>query len=232
MQLAMRAYFPEVCNACQISNSSPRWFCIPNRTFQPLNDQLRPVRKDAIDKAESGARKKTVSAPTNNRGATASFRCEIAATRNFVNSTERLRDQIKNAIVLSNATTMVEIAGNKMTVSQAIEFKNTIAYKTEILASMKKQRQTVIIEVDAHRQRVQTKVDENVRIICGKDAKPEAATLKMVSDGIATGDPIDVYDPLNLDKVIDSMEREIEDFKANVDFVLSESNATTLIEVL
>lgn len=168
----------------------------------------------------------------NTRHTEEEFKKSATADFQSMNDLIKRRDQIKNAIVLSNATTMVEIAGNKMTVSQAIEFKNTIAYKTEILASMKKQRQTVIIEVDAHRQRVQTKVDENVRIICGKDAKPEAATLKMVSDGIATGDPIDVYDPLNLDKVIDSMEREIEDFKANVDFVLSESNATTLIEVL
>lgn len=168
----------------------------------------------------------------NTRHTEEEFKKSATADFQSMNDLIKRRDQIKNAIVLSNATTMVEIAGNKMTVSQAIEFKNTIAYKTEILASMKKQRQTVIIEVDAHRQRVQTKVDENVRIICGKDAKPDAATLKMVSDGIATGDPIDVYDPLNLDKVIDSMEREIEDFKANVDFVLSESNATTLIEVL
>ena len=157
-----------------------------------------------------------------------------SATADFqsINDLIKRRDQIKNAIVLSNATTMVEIAGAKMTVSQAIEFKNTIAYKTAILATLKHQRQMVIVEVDAHRQKVQTKVDENVRIICGKDSKPDAATLKMVSDGITAGDPIDVYDPLNLDKVIDGMEREIEDFKANVDFVLSESNATTLIEVM
>jgi hypothetical protein len=141
------------------------------------------------------------------------------------------RDKIKNAIVLSNATTLVEIAGTKMTVSQAIEFKNTIAYKTEMLALLKKQRQMVIVEVDAHRQRVQTKVDDNVKIICGKDGKPDAAIIKTVTDGIMAGDPIDVYDPLNLDKVIKQMETEIEDFRANVDFVLSESNATTLIEV-
>jgi hypothetical protein len=141
------------------------------------------------------------------------------------------RDKIKNAIVLSNATTLVDIAGTKMTVSQAIEFKNTIAYKTEMLALLKKQRQMVIVEVDAHRQRVQTKVDDNVKIICGKDGKPDAAIIKTVTDGIMAGDPIDVYDPLNLDKVIKQMETEIEDFRANVDFVLSESNATTLIEV-
>lgn len=156
-----------------------------------------------------------------------------SATADFQSVTDLIkrRDQIKNAIVLSNATTMVEIAGAKMTVSQAIEFKNTIAYKVALLATLKQQRQMVIVDVDAHRQKVQNKVDENIRIICGKDAKPDAATLKMVSDGITAGDPVDVYDPLNLDKVIEGMEREIEDFRANVDFVLSESNAITLINV-
>ena len=155
------------------------------------------------------------------------------ATSDFQSANDLMarRDKIKNAIVLSNATTMVDIAGTKMTVSQAIEFKNTIAYKSEMLALLKKQRQMVVVEVDAHRQRVQTKVDDNVKIICGKDGKPDAAIIKTVTDGIMAGDPIDVYDPLNLDKVIKQMETEIEDFRANVDFVLSESNATTLIEV-
>ena len=155
------------------------------------------------------------------------------ATSDFQSANDLMarRDKIKNAIVLSNATTLVEIAGTKMTVSQAIEFKNTIAYKSEMLALLKKQRQMVVVEVDAHRQRVQTKVDDNVKIICGKDGKPDAFIIKTVTDGIMAGDPIDVYDPLNLDKVIKQMETEIEDFRANVDFVLSESNATTLIEV-
>lgn len=159
------------------------------------------------------------------------FRRSVTADYQSIADLINRRDKIKNAIVLSNATTLVEVAGEKMTVSQAIEYKNTIAYQRELLAKMKQQRQMVIVEVDMHRQRVQNKVDENVRIICGKDAKPDAGTLKMVMDGIMANDPVDVYDPLNLDKVIEGMERDIEDFTANVDFVLSESNAITMIEV-
>ena len=141
------------------------------------------------------------------------------------------RDKIKNAIMLSNMTTMVEIAGKKMTVAQAIEFKTTIGYKTILLETMIKQRQQVTIETEAHKQRVQAKIDDNVRIICGKDSKPDANVIQTVSDGIAKGDPIEVFDPLNLDAVIKTMEKEIEDFSANVDYVLSEANALTKIEV-
>ena len=141
------------------------------------------------------------------------------------------RQKIKNAIVLSNATTEVEIAGNKMTVSQAIEFKNTIAYKINLLESLKRQRQHVTIETETHKIRVQQKIDENVRIICGKDSKPDAQVIQTVSEGIAKGDPIEVFDPLSIDKVIKDLEETIEDFNANVDFVLSESNALTTVSL-
>jgi hypothetical protein len=156
-----------------------------------------------------------------------------AATSDFqsINDLIKRRDRIKNAIVLSNSVTMVEIAGTKMTVSQAIEFKNTIGYKRLLLAKLKYQRQTVTIESEQHRNRVQAKIDDNIKIICGKDVKADAVALQTVTDGISKGDPIEIFDPLGVEALISALETEIEDFSANVDFVLSESNALTQIAV-
>lgn len=159
------------------------------------------------------------------------FRKTVLAEYQSLNDLIARRQKIKNAIVLSNATTEVEIAGRKMTVSQAIEFKNTIAYKSALFGEMARQRQQVTIDAEAHRMRVQQKIDDNVRIICGKDSKPDAHVIQTVSDGIAKGDPIDIFDPLNLDVVIKDLETTIREFNANVDYVLSESNALTKIEV-
>ena len=78
---------------------------------------------------------------------------------------------------------------------------------------------------------IQTKVDENIKVICGKDSKPDATVIQTISDGIAKGDPIEMYDPLNLDKVIKELETTIEDFTANIDYVLSESNALTTVNI-
>jgi hypothetical protein len=141
------------------------------------------------------------------------------------------REKIKNAITLSNSKTLVTIGDKSMTVSNAIEFKATIEYKKYLLETMKKQRQMVIIESENHKQRVQQKVDDNVKIICGKDSKPDANVIQTISDGITKGDPIEIFDPLNIDNVIKELETTIEDFSANVDYVLSESNALTTIEV-
>jgi hypothetical protein len=106
------------------------------------------------------------------------------------------RNKIKNAIMMSNMTTMVEIAGNKMNVSEALEFKETIGYKMILLESMIEQRQQVSNECEVHKS-----------------------------------NPIKVFDPLNLDSVIKTLENEIEDFFSNVDDVLSESNDLTKIVV-
>ena len=155
------------------------------------------------------------------------------ATANFDSICDLIirRDKIKNAIVLSNSTTFVEVAGRKMSVSQAIEFKHTIQYKRELVIKLRDQRQIVTIESENHRNRVQTKVDENIRIICGKDAKADAQSIQAITDGITKGDPIEIFDPLGIDKIIADLETEVEDFSANIDFVLSESNAITQIVV-
>jgi hypothetical protein len=159
------------------------------------------------------------------------FRKSALADFQSINDLITRRDSIKNAIVLSNSTTIVSIAEKQMTVSQAIEFKNTIGYKELLLQKLKTQRQMVTVESELHRNRVQTKVDDNIRIICGKDVKADASSIQTITDGITKGDPIEIFDPLGIDKVIDALETEIEDFRANVDFVLSESNALTKISV-
>ena len=141
------------------------------------------------------------------------------------------RDKIKNAIILSNCSATVLLGDKKMTVSQAIEYKKTIQYKKYLLEILKRQKQSAVVDYENHKQRVQTKVDENIKVICGKDSKPDATVIQTISDGIAKGDPIEMYDPLNLDKVIKELETTIEDFTANIDYVLSESNALTTVNI-
>ena len=141
------------------------------------------------------------------------------------------RDKIKNAIILSNCSATVLLGDKRMTVSQAIEYKKTIQYKKYLLEILKRQKQSAVVDYENHKQRVQAKVDDNIKVICGKDSKPDATVIQTISDGIAKGDPIEMYDPLNLDKVIKELEMTIEEFTANIDYVLSESNALTTVNI-
>ena len=56
----------------------------------------------------------------------------------------RRRDLIKTLILESNLVARVTVAGREMSVAQAIEFKNTIEYKSRLLEVLKRQRKTVL----------------------------------------------------------------------------------------
>lgn len=142
------------------------------------------------------------------------------------------RNAIKVALGLSNATTIVEIAGKKMCVLEAIEHKNiTLAYKKRYLDTLRRRRNQTFMQAESERKRVQDKIDMNIQSICGKDAKIDPGAIQSITDNIRKSDPVEVFDPLGIDNVIKKLEEEIEDFATNVDFVLSESNATTTILV-
>lgn len=159
------------------------------------------------------------------------FKKNILSEYQSLNDLIKRRNKIKNAIVISNSTTPVEIAGVKMTVSEAILYKDIIQHKKNLLDVLKIQKQQCVVEYEQHKQRVQIKVDENIKIICGANSKPDPSTIQTVTDGITKRDPIEMLDPLKLEHEIKELETSIENFTANVDYVLSESNALTKIVV-
>lgn len=148
-----------------------------------------------------------------------------------LNDLIKRRDLIKNAIMLSNSVTTIEIDGKKMTVAQAIEYKKTIQYKEYLLDRLRSQRQIVTIESENHKNKLQHKIDENIKIICGKDSKPDTNVIQSITDGLTKGDPIEIFDPLNINKLIKELENECINFVSNIDYALSESNALTHITI-
>lgn len=185
-----------------------------------------------IDKITSGTQWIVTKTKHKNTNLTEeNFKNATMAEFQSLNDLIKRRSQIKNAIVLSNCKTIVEIGGVKMTVSEAINYKEIIRHKKSLLDTLKMQKQQCIYEFESHKQRVQSKIDENIKVICGGNSKPDQTVIQSVSDGISKGDPIELFDPLKLEKEIKDLELEIENFTGNVDYVLSESNALTRIIV-
>lgn len=143
------------------------------------------------------------------------------------------RNAIKRAIVLSNATTEVEIAGDKMTVAEAIEKRNLNVSMTNLLKKMYGQ----LLDVDAIIGTENRKLDDQIEKLLvsyyGKDAAKKVS--KEDYDNIANpyreANEYIVVDPLNLQKIYDELNQKNEAFMSSVDTALSVSNATTFIEV-
>lgn len=141
-------------------------------------------------------------------------------------------ERVKAAIEESNSKTKVVIAGKEYTVREAINMKTLIENKKKLLQIMKsefvKAGEDFEDAEEANKKRVEKLVQDASASGSGKlDPAIEENALKSVESLYS----IKVVDPIGLDKLIPALEKEIEDFETNVDFVLSESNSKTEIEV-
>lgn len=108
-----------------------------------------------------------------------------------------------------------------MTVAEAIERKNSIMYDELLLSTMVTQYNTANATVERENKRVDTKVDELLATLIGKDSdkKIDKATQEAVEIPYREKNEFELVDVIGLyDKTV-ALEAEIDGFKSEVDVV-------------
>ncbi len=141
------------------------------------------------------------------------------------------RDAIKRAIILSNARTKVKIGQFEGTVAEAIEYKNSIRFKRSLLDNMKSSLQTKREEYERMKAQVDSRLERLLQSELGKDVKTNPETITALTTSFRENNKVELVDPLDLSAKVVALEDELDAFETNVDWVLSESNAITKIEV-
>jgi len=139
------------------------------------------------------------------------------------------RRAIKRAIVLSNASVMVAVAGQEMTVAEAIEMKNFITYSQSIVDTMQEAYASTRQEYETARARVKERLDKLAMEVLGKNAS--ADKYQSLADSFLEREGVELLDPTNIAEQIENRQAFVEQFESTVDRVLSISNARTNIEV-
>lgn len=141
------------------------------------------------------------------------------------------RDAIKRAIILSNAKTPVKIGSFEGTVAEAIEYKYSIRVKRDLLSNMKETLQAKRLEYEQQKANVDSRLERLLQSELGKDVKTNPETITALTNSFRENNKVELVDPLDLAARISSLEEELDSFETNVDWVLSQANATTFIEV-
>ena len=139
------------------------------------------------------------------------------------------RNKIKNAVVLSNASTKVTISGKEYTVAEAIERKNSITLERSLITRLVGNYKLAMNTVNSNNQEAELKAESQVNAILGSDAKTEEKleTMKKVIENNSWS----LIDPVDTVKLVEEMTTEVEAFETEVDYILSVSNATTVVEI-
>jgi hypothetical protein len=144
------------------------------------------------------------------------------------------RIALKSALLKanSNVDNVVTIGGKDMTIAEAIDFKNIVALKEKKLAHMKARANAVKGEVERRRMQVDEQIDAQATQLAGSDkAKIDESSLNAISTTIRAQFEPELFDPLKIDDAIEALSKEIDDFKLEIDFVLSEANTKFTVEI-
>ena len=142
------------------------------------------------------------------------------------------RKNIKSAVVLSNAVTMVTVANIEMTRAAAIERKTSIEYEKTLLRQMKNQYMSAQQNVDRNNAKMEDSIEKLVNTAFGKDSKTniKSEDYSAIADPYKEKNEWGLVDPIDILSQITKREEEIDAFLSEIDSCLQISNCTTYIE--
>lgn len=141
------------------------------------------------------------------------------------------RKRLKSAIVMSNANTNVTIGNNHYCIAEAIERKNFISTEEAILSEIKRQYTKEMGKLETENNLLPQKLETYLSSILGDKTQRKVEEVEQYSKAFENKHMYELIDPNNISDYIKQLEESITQFKTEVDYILSESNATTFIEV-
>lgn len=162
----------------------------------------------------------------------------IANAKENYQSINDLVDQkvkIKSAIIQSNSTTTITIDKQLMTVADAINFKTIIIHKEDLINTFVGFLNSCRAKQNKETERIEQIALDNAKIMLGKQTdnsvQPTDKDVREIMEPFIARNKLNLIDPLDLDTTIKKLQLEVDNFSTEIDAVLSESNATTFIEI-
>lgn len=144
--------------------------------------------------------------------------------------------ELKSKIIQSNAVTKIVIAGEELTVAEAIERKKSIDLKRKLLNVLTSQHSTIMKQLTTANDKVKKDAEaQAAAFFNGKAEKTSAEYTEFVTayierNGVKTVDPLR-RGQNTIETHIARLQEYIEAFTSQVDLAIVGSNVTTQIEI-
>lgn len=144
------------------------------------------------------------------------------------------RNAIKRAVVLSNATTKVTIAGKEYTIAEAIDMKNHgLDGIRDLRNTLSQQFRTCSMKAEHENDQLENvRADAYIKDMFGStDMTKAGEDAKKARKEFVASQTVELVDPLGVLAKIEELDEQINSFMVEVDSALSVSNATTEIKI-
>lgn len=179
-----------------------------------------------------GSKKNSETRVSETREQVGEFSTNAKAKLDSVQDLLKRQRELKHAIMESNAKTKIVVAGVEYTVMTAIDRKRTINAEKTVLANMIDSLSKAERKVAMENKRVEEYLERQVLTMAGGDLSNKKADFVVAFEKSYRDDnEWQLVDPLELRKLIEKMEKEIEEFELEIDTALTVSNAITTITI-
>ncbi len=141
--------------------------------------------------------------------------------------------KIKSKIGLSNCSTVIDIAGQKMTVAEAIEYKNSSHFDYGIVSRFNSVMISELNKVTKENAKVESKIESLLTsaVSAGEKVKKDSDIYELYAKPIKEKEEFELLYLRDLEKDVKRVELLRESFLSEVDTALQVSNSTTFIEI-
>lgn len=137
---------------------------------------------------------------------------------------------IKNALMKANAEVIVKIGDKEYTILEALNRKNDINTDMFLVSNLKASLNTAVTKANKLTETIEDNIEKTINSRSTSSGNQSKDFVQSIRESYANQMPVLVNIEV-IEKIIKEKEAEIEEFIAEVDFCLSEVNATTKISV-
>lgn len=153
------------------------------------------------------------------------------STVQSLNDMIQRRAAIKNAITLANAQTKVKIGDKTFSIAEAIALKDGVTSQAKILLLAQRNYQATVNQVQSINEDMEERLSRLLEQNFGKDKRASADDYNAIAVPFKKSNEAKIMDEEAFLKSLQKNQEDLELFESEVDFVLSEANAMTQIEI-
>jgi len=159
------------------------------------------------------------------------FNASVKADKQKLKDLIKYRNDVKSKLLTANVVTTIIIAGETLTIAEAIDRKNFASTEMYLYRDMNRDVDMAVNMFETQQTDLDTKVEVTINKALEGDGKKDPAVIKGIEDSVRANNKLVLEDKNNMRTWITDKMESLSEFLNEVDFSLSEVNAKTTIEV-
>lgn len=124
-----------------------------------------------------------------------------------------------------------EVCGNQYTILEILALKQIVKHKVGLLTKLKIDLTNAKADIDRRMAAEDSKLQRTIAQLNNNDADNKEVTIDMITKTYWRSNGFELIDPINIEDLIERLEKETCAYEVEIDAALSQANALRTIEV-